>query len=346
MEFSSSLRFFLAVTIALSMILQMQTPAAAISCDPAVETSVMTRSTFKTCRRDLEIICQSRSREVSKSEFNFFPTNPDKNNCEGCCQVPRPSPFPPTPPAPVDWKKCRAGDTDKLFQLNGNPKDCNRCFRSCESKCGIARAADQACVRRFRIRDNVYQGLTCACCCRERIVLPPTPPLPLFGPPPPLPLTPTSDNICRPEDTSVGFTISDPPGCSSCPVQCESKCTKLGTSLVLEQCRRGSPSRCKCCCGDNKSPPLPSPPPPPPPSPLPITPIVPPLLAPPPPPSNNKICSSGEKYDEHRSFKTRSCQFCDTDCAARCTSARATMTMQKCTIETKSVLCECCCTPN
>ncbi|KAI3856827.1 hypothetical protein MKX03_014145 [Papaver bracteatum] len=354
MELSSSVGFFLAVTIALSMMLQMQTPEAAISCDPAVETSTITRSTFKNCRRDLEIICQSRGREVSKSEFNYFPTNQDKNNCEGCCQVPRPSPFPPTPPAPVDWKKCRARDTNKLFKLNGNPKDCNRCFRSCESKCGIARAADQACVRRFRIRDNVYLGLTCACCCRERIVLPPTPPLALFGPPPPLalfgppppvPLTPTLDNICRPEQTSVAFPLSDPPGCSSCSGQCASICNKLGTSVVQEQCRGGSPSSCKCCCSDKISPLPLSPPPPSPPSPLPLPPILPPLL-PPPPPSNNKMCNSGEKYDEHRSFKATSCEFCDTDCKNRCTMARAKMTMQMCTVETNSVLCECCCTPN
>ncbi|KAI3925646.1 hypothetical protein MKW98_001500 [Papaver atlanticum] len=329
MEFSSSAGFFLAVMIALSMTLQMQTPAAAISCDP-IDTSLMTRSSADNCRKDLQNQCVLQGREASKSEFNAFPTNQDKNKCEGCCQVPLPT-SPPPPPAPVDWKKCRAGDTDKSFKLNGGREDCKRCFDSCETKCrgiGIGvRAADQVCLWRRTTQTNAFLGLTCTCCCRARIVLPPTPPLALFGPPPPLPLTPASDNICRPEDTSVAFTLSNSRGCSFCPGECESKCTAIGTSVVQQQCTPGSSSRCKCCCRDNTSPP------PPPPSPLPLPPFLPPLLAPP-PPSNRNI------------FNGRSCRFCETDCESRCSRERATMTMQMCTVETNSVFCECCCTTN
>ncbi|KAI3925647.1 hypothetical protein MKW98_001501 [Papaver atlanticum] len=306
MEFSSPVGFFLAVMIALSMMLQMQTPAAAISCDP-VETSLMSRSSADNCRKDLQNLCVSQGREASKSEFSSFPTNQDKIKCEGCCQVPLPT-SPPPPPAP-------------------------RCFDSCETKCGAigVRAADQACVRLVGIKTRTFKGLACTCCCRARIVLPPTPPLPL---------TPTSDNnICKLEDIHLAFKPSDSPGCRSCPADCESKCTALGTSVVQEQCTQGSDSsRCKCCCRDNTSPPPPSPPP----SPLALPPIIFDPL-PPPPPSNNNMCKVGDKYAEIRSFETTSCRFCETDCETRCSRDRTRMTMQMCTVETKSVFCKCCC---
>ncbi|KAI3870621.1 hypothetical protein MKW92_023576 [Papaver armeniacum] len=336
MGFSSSVGFFLTVTIALLIIFQMQTPAAAISCDP-VETSFMINPSADNCRRDLQNLCLSQGREASKSEYNVFPTNPGRNRCEGCCQVPLPA-SPPPPPAPVNRKKCRAGDTDKSFQLTGGREDCKRCFNSCETKCGAIgigfRAADQVCLWRRTTQTRALLGLICTCCCRARIVLPPSPPLALFGPPPPLPITPTSDNICRLEDTSIAFTLSNSRGCSFCPGECESKCTAIGTSVVQQQCTPGSSSRCKCCCTDN------TPPPPPPPSPLPLPPIIPPIL----PPSNNNMCKVGEKYAENRNFNTRSCQFCESDCENRCSRAGTTMTTQTCTVETNSVFCECCCT--
>ncbi|KAI3905515.1 hypothetical protein MKW92_029457 [Papaver armeniacum] len=288
MGFSSSHGFFL-LTIALLIILQMQTPAAAISCDP-VETSFMINPSADNCRRDLQNLCLSQGREASKSEYNVFPTNPGRNRCEGCCQVPLP-----------------------------RREDCKRCFNSCETKCGAIgigfRAADQVCLWRRTRQTNAFLGLVCTCCCRARIVLPPSPPLALFGPPPPLelfgpppplPLTPTSDNICRLEDTSIAFTLSTPRGCVLSG-ECESKSAR---------CTPGSSSRCKCCCTDN------TPPPPPPPSPLPLPPIVPPIL----PPSNNNMCKVGVKYLENRNFNTRSCQFCESDCENRCSEPGTTMT--------------------
>ncbi|KAI3942788.1 hypothetical protein MKW92_005642 [Papaver armeniacum] len=295
MGFSSSVGFFLTVTIALLIILQMQTPAAAISCDP-VETSFMINPSADNCRRDLQNLCLSQGREASKSEYNV----------RGCCQVPLPA-SPPPPPAPVNRKKCRAGDTDKSFQLTGGREDCKRCFNSCETKCGAIgigfRAADQVCLWRRTTQTRALLGLICTCCCRARI----TPPL------------------------RLRYPIL---GCSFCPGECESKCTAIGTSVVQQQCTPGSSSRCKCCCTDN------TPPPPPPPSPLPLPPIIPPIL----PPSNNNMCKVGEKYAENRNFNTRSCQFCESDCENRCSRAGTTMTTQTCTVETNSVFCECCCT--
>ncbi|KAI3867757.1 hypothetical protein MKW92_053072 [Papaver armeniacum] len=217
MGFSSSVGFFLTVTIALLIILHANTGSSYFCGDP-VETSFMINPSADNCRRDLQNLCLSQGREASKSEYN------------GCCQIPLPA-SPPPPPAPVNRKKCRAGDTDKSFQLTGGREDCKRCFNSCETKCGAIGIG-------FRAADQVsLLGLICTCCCRARIVLPPSPPLALFGPPPPLPLTPTSDNICG----------------------CESKCTAIGTSVVQQQCTPGSSSRCKCCCTDNTPPPPPPP---------------------------------------------------------------------------------------
>ncbi|KAI3925651.1 hypothetical protein MKW98_001505 [Papaver atlanticum] len=74
MEFSSSVGSFVALMIALSMIL----------------------------RKDLQIACQLQGRVVSKVELNAFPPNNRIRDriCSGCCQVPLPC----LPKPPVNWQ--------------------------------------------------------------------------------------------------------------------------------------------------------------------------------------------------------------------------------------------------
>ncbi|RZC53355.1 hypothetical protein C5167_012219 [Papaver somniferum] len=323
MEFSSSIGSFLAVTIALSIVLHMQT-VAAIFCEPG-ETNITTPSNIDNCRKDLQAECQLQGRVVSKLELNSWPPNNNIKGriCEGCCQVPLPCP----PQPPVKWTKCAATDTDKSFRRPGSKKDCHICQDSCESKCDAigARVGDQICGYLLS-SDTVFLGLVCTCCCRARTSFPPPPPPTLPPVPPPSPPPP---NICRLEDIYISFLIYGSRGCSFCPTDCEEKCSGIGSSMVVQQCIEGSSSRrCKCCCKNDT--------PPPPPPPLALPPSA------PPPPANSK-CKVGDKHAEIRHLNTKDCSPCESDCERRCSAVGTSMTMQICTVETSSVFCECCC---
>ncbi|MCL7049620.1 hypothetical protein MKW94_018462 [Papaver nudicaule] len=324
MEFSSSVGFFLAVVMGLSMILHMQT-VAAISCDPG-ETNITTPSTIDSCRKDLQTECQLQGRVVSKLELNSWPPNNNIKGriCEGCCQVPLPCPQKP----PVKWSQCPVTDTDKSFKLPGSRKDCHLCQDGCKTRCdrlGV-RVGDQICGYLLN-SDSVFLGLTCICCCRERTPFSPPPPPSMPPPSPP----PTEDNICRLEDIYIAFRLSDSRGCRLCPTDCEKKCSGVGSSVVLQQCTEGSSSRqCKCCCKNNSAP-------------APAPRALPPSISPPPP---NNLCKVGDKYAEIRHLNTQDCSSCESDCERRCSTSGTSMTMQMCTVEASSVFCECCCNKN
>ncbi|KAI3891698.1 hypothetical protein MKX03_031948 [Papaver bracteatum] len=194
--------------------------------------AVMTRNTCQDCRKELQTNCNLQKKVVSHLECNHWdPENIKKTVCEGCCGVPKPCPVQP----PAAQRKCGVMDIDRSFIIEDKPLHCGRCQGRCGHECNNipANVGDQICG--FIGSEKIY----CTCCCREKsaYIVQPLPPYP------------TPENICKLEEIYVAFRFSDPQNCDGCAVDCTTKCSELGSSMMNQQCTtESSSSLCKCCC--------------------------------------------------------------------------------------------------
>ncbi|RZC86516.1 hypothetical protein C5167_030597 [Papaver somniferum] len=249
MGFSSSFWLFLAITIALPMILQIQTAAAQQPgiCSRSTDENRTFRleggqNNCERCRTGCTNRCVSPGSQVGESRCGVR-TRQNTGAfvglvCTCCCRpVTSPSP-PPPPPAQLE------SPPPPPAPLESPPPPLD--------------------------------------------LFGPPPPLDLFEPPPPPPSTPTSDtnNFCSPRGIYIALQqFEDARGCVACATLCEDGCPKMATgtySLAEERCKEELDlTKCECCCENNTSPPPPPPPSPPPPAPV----ALPPSSSPPPPPN-------------------------------------------------------------
>ncbi|KAI3839907.1 hypothetical protein MKX03_025172 [Papaver bracteatum] len=223
--------------------------AAALSCDPSTEVYVggnktIFRNTGELCREcwsNIQTLCNSKERPVSKIECNWVPLGNNQRTtiCVGCCGAPLP------PPLPVITDQCQAGDADQSFNSPmTNPENCGVCINGCKTRCDT--------------RNGTVSKETCRCCCRPTPPPPPSPPPPSPppSPPPPTPSPPPpsppppSEPICDIGDTYLPFQLPSTSDCDQCKIDCKTKCSERDNYMgEYEVCKKTSTAVfCDCCC--------------------------------------------------------------------------------------------------
>ncbi|RZC86514.1 hypothetical protein C5167_030593 [Papaver somniferum] len=285
MGFSSSVGFFLALTIALSMILEIQTAAAQCRGTDTERSFSITRGPFncQRCRDGCKARCDAmRAIRGSGNCRRRFVIQTDVTiglKCGCCCRrvrtPPRPRPPPPPlalfgPPPPLPDL---FGPPPPLLDLFGPPSPlpdlftpplptcslipfdfdgCIACATECETKCSLlgTSVAAERCIRRgSSIRE-------CECCCEDNT----SPPQPLPAPAPaPLALPPSStpppppNTKCAAGEEYISIQFSNDTSCTTCATDCLRRCSASLDipSLSSQSCKVDASSSsefCECCC--------------------------------------------------------------------------------------------------
>ncbi|KAI3871208.1 hypothetical protein MKW98_015108 [Papaver atlanticum] len=208
--------------------------AAALSCDPSTEVYVGgTKTTFRDtgelcrdCWSNIQTLCTSKERLVSKIEWNRVPFEPDLS----------------------------------FNSPMTNPENCDVCINGCKTRCDTRNGTvfRETCRFLSDARGRYYYG--CNCCCRPTPPPPPppsppppspppSPPPPTPSPPPPSP-PPPSEPICDTGDIYLPFQLPSTRDCDQCKNDCKTKCSERDNCTgEYEVCNKTSTAVfCDCCC--------------------------------------------------------------------------------------------------